>query len=153
MLLKKILINQYYFFKNLLLIFKGASIGRGVKIYGKIIVKYPKNLIIGDNCTLNDGVLLNCKGGIVIGDNCRISSNAQFYSTGLTIDKFPRIHHSSRITLENNVWIGSNSVITQGVRIGQKSTLGALSLANKNIEPYSFYAGTPAKKIKDITEV
>ena len=69
---------------------------------------------------------------------------------GLTIDEFPRVHKSKKIILEDNVWLGSSSVVTMGVVIGKNSTVGALSLVNKNIEPLSFYGGIPAKKIKDI---
>jgi len=148
MYLSSFIYNVIYEFKNWCLRLRGASIGKGVKIYGKIVVKYPRNLIIGDYCTLNDGVLLNCKGGIIIGKHCRLSSNSQFHSTGLTLDKFPREHYSKKIILEENVWLGSSSVVTMGVVIGKNSTVGALSLVNKDIDPSCFYAGTPVKKIK-----
>lgn len=150
MLITRIIYRLLYWLKNSYLRLKGVSIGKGVKIYGKIIIKYPRNLKIGNYTTINDGVLLNCKGGILIGKHCRISSNSQLHSTGLSIDEFPRVHKSKKIILEDNVWLGSSSVVTKGVVIGKNSTVGALSLVNKNIDPSSFYGGIPAKKIKDI---
>jgi len=150
MFIAKFYYNSIYTLKRIALRLKGAKVGKGVKLYGKIIVKYPNKLSIGDFSTINDGVLLNCKGGIIVGKYCRLSSNSQLHSTGLTIDEFPRVHKSKKIILEDNVWLGSSSVVTMGVVIGKNSTVGALSLVNKNIEALSFYGGIPAKKIKDI---
>jgi acetyltransferase-like isoleucine patch superfamily enzyme len=148
--LTKIYYDLIYYFKAKWLVNRGASIGRNVKIYGKLIVKYPKNLVIGDNTTINDGTLINCKGGVIIGDNCRISSGSQIHSTGLETDKFPRNHFSDKIIIEDDVWIGSSCVITKGVTIGCKTTVSALTLVNKDLESLSIYGGIPAKKIKKI---
>lgn len=148
--LTKIFYNSIYYFKAKLLAIRGASIGENVKIYGKVIVKYPNQLIIGDNTTINDGTLINCKGGVIIGDNCRISSGSQIHSTGLETDKFPRNHFSDKIIIEDDVWIGSLCVITKGVTIGCKTTVSALSLVNKDLESLSIYGGIPAKKLKKI---
>ena len=48
----------------------------------------------------------------------------------------------------NDVWIGANVSICQGVTIGDGAVIGACSLVNKDVEPYAVYAGIPAKKIK-----
>lgn len=47
----------------------------------------------------------------------------------------------------NDVWIGANVSICQGVKIGDGAVIGACSLVNKDVEPYGIYAGVPAKKI------
>lgn len=47
----------------------------------------------------------------------------------------------------NDVWIGANVSICQGVKIGDGAVVGACSLVNKDVEPYAIYAGVPAKKI------
>ena len=139
-----------YFLKAKYLQLRGAKVGKNVKIYGKVIVKYPKNLMIGDNTTINDGTLINCKGGVIIGNNCRISSGSQIHSTGLETEKFPRNHVSGKIIIEDDVWIGSLCVITKGVIIMNNTTVSALSLVNKDLDPYSIYGGIPAKKIKKL---
>ena len=36
-----------------------------------------------------------------------------------------------------------------GVKIGTGSIIAAASLVTKDVEPYSIYGGSPAKKIKD----
>lgn len=47
----------------------------------------------------------------------------------------------------NDVWIGANVSICQGVHIGDGAVIGANALVNKDVEPYAIYAGVPAKKI------
>ena len=54
-----------------------------------------------------------------------------------------------QIHLNELTIIGSNSVILPNVSVGEGSTLGALSLANQDMESWSLYAGIPAKKIKN----
>ncbi|WP_394242058.1 acyltransferase [Halopseudomonas laoshanensis] len=53
------------------------------------------------------------------------------------------------INISNDVWIGANAVILEGVQIGTGSIVGAGSLVAKDVESYSIYAGVPARKIKD----
>jgi galactoside O-acetyltransferase len=54
-----------------------------------------------------------------------------------------------KINLNELTIIGSNSVILPNVNVGVGSTLGALSLANQDLESWYVYAGIPAKKIKN----
>ena len=65
-----------------------------------------------------------------------------------TEDKY--VDESKRYFYEigNDVWIGANVSICQGVTIGDGAVIGACSLVNKDVEPYAVYAGVPAKKIK-----
>ena len=52
------------------------------------------------------------------------------------------------ITIEDDVWIGTNSVILSGVSIGRGAIVAAGSIVSKNVEPYSIVGGIPAKFIK-----
>ena len=55
---------------------------------------------------------------------------------------------TSEIRIENDVWIGANSVILAGVTIGQHSVIGAGSIVTRNIPPFSVAIGNPAKVIR-----
>ena len=52
------------------------------------------------------------------------------------------------ITIEDEVWIGANCVITIGVTVGKHSIVGAGSVVTKDIPPYCIAVGNPAKVIK-----
>lgn len=53
-----------------------------------------------------------------------------------------------RTIIGNDVWIGAQAIIKQGVRIGDGAVIGANSFVNKDVEPFSIVVGSPAKHIK-----
>lgn len=57
-------------------------------------------------------------------------------------------HQKEGITVENDVWIGLNSIILPGVKIGNGVTIAAGSVINRDIPAYSVVGGVPAKTIK-----
>lgn len=52
------------------------------------------------------------------------------------------------IIIGNDVWIGANAVILNGVTIGDGAIIGANSVVTSDVEPYSIVVGTPGKLIK-----
>ena len=114
---------------------QGAIIGNGVQIVDRFNFLYEPwfaNLI-----EIQDGVVLAAGVRIVSHD----SSYANVFSN-LPI-KF------GRVIIKNNAYIGVNSIILPGVSIGEYSLIGAGSLVNKNVPPYSIAVGNPAKIIGD----
>lgn len=53
-----------------------------------------------------------------------------------------------RTIIGNDVWIGAGCIIKQGIMIGDGAVIGANSFVNKDVEPFSIVAGSPAKIIK-----
>ena len=51
------------------------------------------------------------------------------------------------IRIGDNVWIGENAAVMANVTIGDGAIIGANSVVTHDVEPYSIYAGNPAKKI------
>lgn len=52
------------------------------------------------------------------------------------------------IVIENDVWIGSKSIIMSGVQISSGAVVGAGSVVTKDVSPYSIVAGNPARVVK-----
>lgn len=52
------------------------------------------------------------------------------------------------IIIENDVWIGTNVTVKQGVRIGNGAVVGKESFVTKNVPPYAIVGGNPARIIK-----
>jgi acetyltransferase-like isoleucine patch superfamily enzyme len=53
------------------------------------------------------------------------------------------------VRIGNDVWIGEGVLIKQGVTIGNGAVIGMGSIVTKDIEPYTIYAGSPARKIRN----
>lgn len=97
------------------------------------------SITIGDNTNIQDGAIIHCtyqRAKTVIGSNVSIAHNA--------------IVHGC--TVEDNVLIGMGAIVMDDALIGRESIIaaGAIVLAGTQVEPGSIYAGTPARKVKDI---
>ena len=104
-------------------------------------------------------VSANHRYSIEIGDNVSIGPNLTLVTeaaagNGKEINTLPyvkeKLTKEAKIYIEDEVWIGANVVILQGVRVGRCSVIGAGAVVNSNVEPYSVYAGVPARKIRDL---
>lgn len=52
------------------------------------------------------------------------------------------------IVIGNDVWIGYEAVIMQGVTIGDGATIGTRAVVTKDVPPYSIVGGVPARPIR-----
>lgn len=113
------------------------------------------NIFIGSNCYIGDCVYFDLANKIIIEDNAVISGKVSFIThadcnrSEFLTEKFPR--KSASILIENNVWIGFGTTILSGVKVGEKTVVGAHSLVKSNVDPFSIITGIPARKIKSFT--
>ncbi|MBI2791880.1 MAG: acyltransferase [Gammaproteobacteria bacterium] len=114
-----------------------------------------ENIWIGDNCYINSGCVLYSGNGIKIGNNVLIAANCTLSPVNHAIsDKSRPIKlqgfqpSKGGITIEDDVWIGANTVILDGAFIPTGCVIGAGSLVKDKLEPYSVYAGNPLRLIK-----
>lgn len=109
------------------------------------------NLVIGNNTRVGIGNTII--GPVTISDNVNIGQNVtisglnhNYEDPGKTISE--QGVSTMPIKIENNVWIGANSVVLPGVQIGNHSVIGAGSIITKDIPPYSVVVGNPARIVK-----
>ena len=144
--------------KNGKIIFEGNNyIGRQVEIGTEGTVKIAVGTTIQDRCIL--------LGDIEIGRFCTfapnvyMSSGRHYYNHNPNFyirDQDELVHsdailskeHSRKIIIEDDVWLGINSVIMSGVKIGRGAVIGSNSVVTKDVDPFSVVAGLPAKLIK-----
>ena len=113
---------------------------------------------IGDNTRIH-GTCIHAFKSIIIGKNCLIAANTQIFDTSghdLSFnDPSNRINTQGTvkpIIIEDNVWIGANTVVLPGVKIGQGSIISANSVVVKNIPSMVVAGGNPAKIIKEYSD-
>jgi acetyltransferase-like isoleucine patch superfamily enzyme len=109
-------------------------------------------LEVGDNCSVNTNVQLGASAGrIVIGDHVSIAANVVIRAANMGTGRGTLMrlqpHGRGEIIIEDDVWIGSNAVITAGVMLRKGTVVGAGAVVTKSTEPYSIVAGVPARKI------
>lgn len=61
--------------------------------------------------------------------------------------------YAAPVTVKRNAWIGSGAIIIAGVTIGEGAIVAAGAVVTKDVEPYTFVAGVPARVIKTVPPV
>ncbi|MEH7415789.1 acyltransferase [Neobacillus drentensis] len=127
-----------------------------LRVYGKLVVKSPGKIKMGNNVAINDFVYLQADGEIEIGNNVVISAFAKIISTGLDTTNWNneyqliKDHKTNKVFINNGCWIGSGAIILPGVNInGENVIVAAGAVVTRDINESScILAGIPAKVIK-----
>ncbi len=111
-------------------------------------------LTLGSDVSINAGARLDGgRKGITIGDGTRIASGAALYAFdhGLAPDRAIRDQpvRSRGITLGQDVWIGANAGVTDGVTIGDHAVVAMGAVVTRDVPAWSIVAGVPAVVVGD----
>ena len=60
----------------------------------------------------------------------------------------PELKHDGRIRIGNDVWIGAEAYIRQGVDIGTGAIIGTRAVVTKSVPPYAVVVGNPGRIVK-----
>lgn len=105
---------------------------------------------------------------LIIGNFCMIASDVKFIMNGAnhltkSISSYPfaifgedwknamegkQYPNKGNTEIGNDVWIGYNSTIMPGIKIGNGAIIASNSTVTRNVEPYSIVGGNPANEIK-----
>lgn len=112
-------------------------------------------LVIGDGTYIGEFQNIRASGGtIIIGRNCCISQHISMIASnhgialGQDIKKQKWDTVKTGITIDDDVWIGANSVILPGVHIHKGAVIGAGTVVTKDIPENAIVVGNPMKIIK-----
>lgn len=111
-------------------------------------------LLIGDDCAINSGVVIYTGNGVRIGDAVLIAANCTLAPTNHAFNDVTRrirdqgfLPSKGGIVIGDDVWLGANVVVLDGAIISQGCVVAAGSVVLGALEPYSIYAGVPAKRV------
>jgi virginiamycin A acetyltransferase len=112
------------------------------------------DVVIGKNSYVNSGTIIYSGNGVSIGENVLIAANCtiapvnhEFRARDKTIKEQRFMPSKGGIIIEDDVWIGANTVILDGAVVGRGCVIGALSLVKGKLGEYGVYAGNPLRKI------
>ncbi len=110
------------------------------------IVHHPENLKLGRFTDIGAFTYLNALHYIEIGEYAQFGSHCSIYSYSSIDEK------KGKVIIGYNARIGSHTTIMPGITIGDNAIVGANSFVTKNIPKNTFFAGCPAKLIKELHE-
>ncbi len=146
--------RTFIWFKEALLKLQGAKFGKRVVIYPGVWIAPGRNLVVGDDVDIAKDVLITTAGGVEIGARTLIGYRTQILSANHIVPPgheriFSAGHEPKKITIGRDVWIGANSIITAGVTIGEGAIIAAGAVVTKDVPPFVYVGGVPAKVIKE----
>lgn len=108
-------------------------------------------VVIGDNTRIGLGCVVI--GPVTVGHNVMLAQNIVLSGLNHTYTDIAKSIAEQPVTtdpisIEDEVWIGANSVITAGVTVGKHSVVAGGSVVTKSVPAYTIVAGNPAKPIK-----
>ena len=112
------------------------------------VIRIGKRTAIGDFCNL-----YGYAGGVDIGDDVMVASGCRIVASAHGTDNLalPMVAQLSTyrgIKIANDVWLGTNAVVLDGVDIGQGAIVGAGAVVTKNVPPFAIVVGVPARVLK-----
>lgn len=114
-------------------------------------IDYGKPVSIGKNCFIQQCCTFFGRGSITIGNGVFIGPKCNLITINHDMNPDNRSATCGRpIVIEDNVWIGINSTVLPGVKIGYGSIVGAQSVVTRDVPPMTVVAGNPARIIKKI---
>jgi acetyltransferase-like isoleucine patch superfamily enzyme len=115
-------------------------------------------LSVGDHTQIGHNCRFSVGKRITIGRHCHVASDVWMLdSSGHPADPEARLaglppspEEVRPIVVEDNVWIGSRSVIFAGVTIGHGSVVSAAAVVTGDVPPNTLVAGNPARKVRSL---
>jgi acetyltransferase-like isoleucine patch superfamily enzyme len=138
------------------------EIGNNCRIDDFCMLSGGKGITIGDYVHIACGTYLFGGGGIIIEDFVGISTHVNIWSQSDDFSgrsmfcpqiprKFKPYLKEAPVVIRKQALIGSGVTILPDVIIGEGCIIGAHSLITKSTSPWSLYAGTPARKIHNVS--
>lgn len=136
--IRKVLYKYVMFIK----IGKHSHIQMGVRMYS------PHKIKIGDNCSVGNNSLLDGRRGIEIGNKVDIAGYVKVLTLGHDLDDTNYSTIGGKVLIKDNVSVFTGASILPGLTLEIGSVVGLDAVLTKSTEPWSIYAGNPARFIR-----
>jgi len=133
-----------------------VTIGRGTDIYvhpthsdwKDYMIRIGNNVHIGSHNIIGARKSIVLEDNILIGPHVMIGDHSHHYENIDIPIRLQEVTEGGPVRIERDGWIGANVFILPNVTIGRHSVVGANSVVNRDIPPYSVAVGAPARVIK-----
>ena len=120
---------------------KGSAIHMGARFYD------PRNIIIGDDSILGEGIVLDGRAQLTIGNHVDIASGVMIYNSEHDTENEYFQAENKPVIIEDYAFIGPRAIILPGIKIGKGAIVAAGAVVTKEVAPYAIVGGVPAKII------
>jgi acetyltransferase-like isoleucine patch superfamily enzyme len=154
-----------------------AKLGEDVLIHSTAVIVDCGKISLGSRVRIDPYVIISNRGGVEFGDNIHIGGHCVMAGHGaIRFEDFVNISHYVGIYTSNedisgrtlshptvpggaariasivfgrHSGVGAGSLVLPGARFGEGSILGAMSRTSRPLEPWTTYAGIPARRMRE----
>lgn len=123
------------------------KIGKGSTIHMKARFYDPKNISIGEDSIIGEGVVLDGRDLLTIGNHVDIATEVMVYNSEHNVNDENFMATNAPVRIEDYVFVGPRVIILAGVTVGRGAVVGAGAVVTKDVPPYAIVGGVPAKII------
>jgi len=153
-LIKSILVSFGYYLYEHVLWRKHVNLKGKARIHPTASIRNAKNVYVGENSHVNHCCCIwaEKESKIILGDNLLMGPGVKIFSAnhghelGIPMTYQKRVE--ADVIIGDNVWLGSNTIILSGVKIGSGTIVAAGSVVSKDLPENVIAGGIPAKIIK-----
>lgn len=140
--------HSWYGLRRALLSAFGAKLDPVVRIRRTVRIECPWNLAVGHDSAIGDRVVLYCLGPVSIGSRVTVSQGAHLCAGTHDFTKraMPLVRPS--ISIGDDAWICADAFVGPSVDVGAGVILGARAVAMRSLDPWTIYAGNPARAVR-----
>ena len=135
--------------RSIILRLFGAKIGDSNFIYPSCKIWAPWLLITDDVVTIGPWVEIYNPGSVYLAHHTILSQDSFLCGASHDYNTIEFTYLKKPIKLEAYSWVCAKAMVLPGVTLGEGSILGAGGVTSKSLEPWSIYAGNPAKFVKN----
>lgn len=132
-----------------------GHVGEGATVVSPFWCDYGYRIRVGVGFYANHNLVIQDGASVTFGDHVFVGPNCCLTTAEHALDPAMRragIEVAKPITIGSDVWIGAGCTVLAGVRIGDRSVIGAGSVVTKDIPPDVVAVGVPCRVLRPITE-
>lgn len=123
---------------------------RSFRLRQTITVTRDAVLQIGSDSFFNDGLNVFATKSIIIGSHVDVGDMVYIYDSDSHQVSPSDPVKALPVTIGNNVWIGTGTIVLRGSRIGDYAVIGAGSIVTGDVPARSLAVGSPARVIREL---
>ena len=131
----------------------GRPVDPTLRVFPPFYTDFGKNIHLGKDVFINACCHFQDHGGVYVGDGCQIGHNVVFATLNHYLEPERRkITYPAPIVLEENVWVGAQATILQGVTIGRNAVVAAGAVVTHDVPAGAVVGGVPARVIRQAVD-